>query len=293
MSVERPEHFQSKLIANVPADGGSVLLFTFAYAVGASTSYMSLVTVTDPDQQSSGKSGKFRYDDWYFAAFPEEFEHIQFEMPTGPESLLFRETVMIHPSGLLLCGQNKYVRHWLDVFLRDKLPPRVVVNLTHDQEFLLHMHVSQWNRSFTVKQNQFDWVEPPQPSSRSPFPSSVGEETLPTSWNKMPATVDVPQFEAAPSANVNTDLWLLQMMHPQLRAVSQELQTLSQELGTASDSVDSAHRIDLSGIQARNLATSFLVDAILAQWETVIQPLDAQDGDVDDAEMGASSQDGQ
>ena len=96
--MERPEHFQSKLIANVPADGGSVLLFTFAYAVGASTSYMSLVTVTDPDQQSSGKSGKFRFDDWYFAAFPEEFESIKFEMPTGPESLLFRETVMIHRS---------------------------------------------------------------------------------------------------------------------------------------------------------------------------------------------------
>ena len=128
---------KSKLIASVPADGGSVLLLTFAYAVGASTSYMSLVTVTDPDQQSSGKSGKFRFDDWYFAAFPEEFESIKFDMPTGPESLLFRETVMIHPSGLLLCGQNKFVRHWLDVFLRDKLPPRVVVNLTHDQEFLL------------------------------------------------------------------------------------------------------------------------------------------------------------
>ena len=77
-----------------------------------------------------------------------------------------------HPSsGLLLCGQNKYVRHWLDVFLRDKLPPRVVVNLTHDQEFLLHMHVSQWNRSFTVKQNQFEWVEPPptKPQVDSPL----------------------------------------------------------------------------------------------------------------------------
>ena len=70
---------------------------------------------------------------------PEEFESIKFDMPTGPEPLLFRETVMIHPSGLLLCGQNKFVRHWLDVFLRDKLPPRVVVNLTHDQEFLLHI----------------------------------------------------------------------------------------------------------------------------------------------------------
>ena len=284
----------SKLIASVPADGGSVLLFTFAYAVGASTSYMSLVTVTDPDQQSSGNSGKFRFDDWYFAAFPEEFESIKFDMPTWPEPLLFGESIMIHPSGLLLCGQNKFVRHWLDVFLRDKLPPRVVVNLTHNQEFLLHMHVSQWNRSFAVtKHNQFEWVEPPQPSRRSPLPSSVGEETLPPSSNKMPATVDVPHFEAAPSANVNTDVWLLQMMHPQLRNVSQELQTLSQELGTASDSVDSAHRVDLSVIQARNLATSFLVDAILEQWETVIQPLDAQDVDVEDAEMSASSQDGQ
>ena len=56
---------------------------------------------------------------------------------------------MIHPSGLLLCGQNKFVGHWLDVFLPDKLPPRVVVNLTYDQEFLLHM-CSQWNRSFAV-----------------------------------------------------------------------------------------------------------------------------------------------
>ena len=55
----------------------------------------------------------------------------------------------------------------------------------------------------------------------------------------MPAAVEVPHFEAAPSANVNTDQWLLLMMHPQLRAVSQELQTLSQEVGTASDSVDS------------------------------------------------------
>ena len=164
------EPFQSELIATVPANGGSVLLFTFAYPVGALTSYMSLVTVTDPDQQSSGKSGKFRFDDWYFAAFPVEFECIKFNMPTGPESLLFQETVMIHPSGLLLCGQNKFVRHWLDVFLRDKLPPRVVVNLTHDQEFLLHMHVSQWNRSFMVKQNQFDWVEPPQPSRKTTLP---------------------------------------------------------------------------------------------------------------------------
>ena len=150
MSAGRPEPFHSELIATVPAIGGSVLLFTFANPVGALTSYMSLVTVTDPDQQSSGKSGKFGFDDWYFAAFPVEYECIKFNMPTGPESLLFQETVMIHPSGLLLCGQNKFVRHWLDVFLRDKLPPRVVVNLTHDQEFLLHM--SQWNRSFMVKQ---------------------------------------------------------------------------------------------------------------------------------------------
>ena len=123
-------------------------------------------------QQNSGKSGKFRFDDWYFAAFPAEYECIKFYMPTGPESLLFPDTVMIHPSGLLLCGQNKYVRHWLDVFLRHKLPPRVVVNPTHDQEFLLHMHVSQWNRTFTVKQNQFDWVEPPQPSRKTTLPSS-------------------------------------------------------------------------------------------------------------------------
>ena len=208
---------------------------------------MSLVTVTDPEQQSSGKSGKFRFDDWYFAAFPAEYERIKFYMPTGPESLLFPDTVMIHPSGLLLCGQNKYVRHWLDVFLRDKLPPRVVVNLTHDQEFLLHMHVSQWNRTFTVKQNQFDWVEPPQPSRKTTLPSSFEEETLPSS-NKMPTAAEVPHFDAASSTNATTDQWLLLMMHPQLQAVSQELQTLSQELSRAADSADSATSRDLSAI---------------------------------------------
>ena len=292
MSAGRPEPFHSELIATVPAIGGSVLLFTFAYPVGALTSYMSLVTVTDPDQQSSGKSGKFRFDDWYFAAFPAEYECIKFNMPTGPESLLFPETVMIHPSGFLLCGQNKYVRHWLDVFLRDKLPPRVVVNLTHDQEFLLHMHVSQWNRSFIGKQNQFDWVEPPQPSRKTTLPSSVEEETLPSS-NKMPTAAEVPHFDAAPSTNATTDQWLLLMMHPQLQAVSQELQTLSQELSRAADSADSATSRDLSAIQTRNLASSFLVDAILEQWEHDIRPFNVQDVDAEDAEMGASSQDDQ
>ena len=83
------------------------------------------------------------------------------------------------------------------------------------------------------------------------------------------------------------------MMHPQLQAVSQEFQTLSQELGTAADSADSANSSDLSVIQARKLAASFLVDAVLDQRENVIRPIDAQDVDVDDAEMGASSQDGQ
>ena len=87
--MERPAQLQSELIASVPADGGSVLLFTFAYAVGASTSYMSVVTVTDSDQQSSGKSGTFKFEDWCFVDFPEEFERIKFDLPTGSEPLLF------------------------------------------------------------------------------------------------------------------------------------------------------------------------------------------------------------
>ena len=143
------------------------MLFTFACAVGASTSYMSVVTVTD--QQSSGKSGRFKFDDWCFVDFPEEFERIQFDMPTGSEPILYRETVMIHSCGLLLCGQNKYVRHWLDVFLRDKVPQRTAVELNYGQDFLLHMHVSQWSRSFMItKDNLFEWVEPPRPSRRPP-----------------------------------------------------------------------------------------------------------------------------
>ena len=81
-------------------------------------------------------------------------------MPTGPESHLFPETVMIHPSGLLLCGQKTNMCAIGQTCFFVTLPPQVVVNLTHDQEFLLHMHVWQWNGAFRVKQNQFDWVEP-------------------------------------------------------------------------------------------------------------------------------------
>ena len=51
ISLLKKKPFHSELIATVPAIGGSVLLFTFAYPVGAFTSYMSIVTVTDPDQQ--------------------------------------------------------------------------------------------------------------------------------------------------------------------------------------------------------------------------------------------------
>ena len=39
-------------------------------------------------------------------------------------------------------------------------------------------------------------------------------------------------------------------------------------------------------IQGRNLATSLMVDTILEQWETVIQPLDVQGLVADDMEMG-------
>ena len=108
----------------------------------------------------------------------------------------------------------------------------------------------------------------------------------------MPTAAEVPHFDAAPSTNVTTDQWLLLMMHPQLQAVSQELQTLSQELSRAADSADSATSRDLSAIQ-RNLASSFLVDAILEQWEHDIRPFNVQDVDAEDAEMGASSQDDQ
>ena len=289
--MERPALFQSKLVASVPAEGGRVLLFTFAYAVGASTSYMSVVTVTDSDQQSSGKSGKFKFDDWCFVDFPEEFERIQFDMPTGSEPLLYRETVMIHSCGLLLCGQNRYVRHWLDVFLRDKVPQRTAVELNYGQDFLLHMHVSQWSRSFMItKDNLFEWVEPPQPSRRPPPPPSAREEAMPPSSHRPPAEADVPHFEAAPSTDMNTDEWLLQMMHPCLREVSQELQALLQEHGTASEGSDLAQRDAFAVIQGRNLATSLMVDTILEQWETVIQPLDVQGLVADDMEMGTNSQ---
>ena len=100
-------------------------------------------------------------------------------MPTGSEALLYRETVMIHSSGLLLCGKNRYVRHWLDVFLRDKVPQRPAVELHYDQNFLLHMHVSQWSRSFMVTPDHlFEWLEP-QPSLRSPPPMSARAEAMP------------------------------------------------------------------------------------------------------------------
>ena len=61
----------------------------------------------------------------------------------------------------------------------------------------------------------------------------------------------------------------------------------------ASAIAGSATSRDLSAIQKGNLASSFLVDAILEQWEQDIRPFNVQDVDAEDAEMGASSQDDQ
>ena len=77
--MERPALFQSKLVASVPAEGG-VSCSSPLHAVGASTSYMNVVTVTDSDQQSSGKSGKFKFDDCALWT-SEEFERIQLMCP--------------------------------------------------------------------------------------------------------------------------------------------------------------------------------------------------------------------
>ena len=71
-----------------------------------------------------------------------------------------------------------------------------------------------------------------------------------------------------------------------MREVSQELQALLQGHGTASEGSDPAQRDAFAVIQGRNLATSLMVDTILEQWETVIQPLDVQGLVADDMEMG-------
>ena len=136
----------------------------------------------------------------------------------------------------------------------------------------------------------FEWLEPPQPSQRSPPPMSARAEAMPPLSHRSPADADIPHFEAAPSAEGNTDDWLLQMMHPCLREVSQELQTLLQEHSTAYEGSDPVHRDTVAVIQGRNLAASLMVNTILEQWETVIQPPDVQGLVADDMEISTNSQ---
>ena len=140
-----------------------------------------------------------------------------------------------------------------------------------------------------TKDNLFEWVEPPRPSRKPPPPPSAGEEAMPPS-SQPTAEADVPHFDVAPSADMNTDEWLLQMMHPCLREVSQELQVLLQEHSTASEGSDPAQRDALAVIKGRNLATSLMVDTILEQWEAVIPPRDVQSLVADDMETGTNSQ---
>ena len=188
---------------------------------------------------------------------------ILFDMPDGPQPLLYEETVMIHTCGLLLCGHNKYVRHWLDVFLRDKLPMRSAVALNYDQEFLLHMHASGWSRTFQLTDaNQLDWRDPSSSRRASVSQSSQGQFT----------EAEVPHFEASTSSLVNTDAWLLQMVHPCMKEVSQGLQVLSEEHALASSGSDQASKDALAVIQGRTLAASITADNLLHQWEAVIEP---------------------
>ena len=109
---------------------------------------------------------------------------------------------------------------------------------------------------------------------------------MPPSSHRPPAEADVPHFEAAPSADMNTDEWLLQMIACGKFLKSSRLSSK----GTASEGSDPAQRDAFAVIQGRNLATSLMVDTILEQWETVIQPLDVQGLVADDMEMGTKQQ---
>ena len=80
------------------------------------------------------------------------------------------------------------------------------------------------------------------------------------------------------------------MMHPCLREVSEELQTLLQEHSTAYEGSDLAQRDTVAVIQGRNLAASLMVNTILEQWESVIQPPDVQGLVADDMEISTNSQ---
>ena len=113
---------------------------------------------------------------------------------------------------------------------------------------------------------------------------------MPPSSHRPPAEADAPHFEAAPSADMNTDEWLLQMMHPCLREVSQELQVLLQEHSTACEGSDPAQKDALAVLKGRNLATSLMVDTILEQWEAVMPSCDVQTSVADDMETGTNSQ---
>lgn len=273
MAMEPPAEWQTKLVASLPSAQGPVLIFTFAYPVGSCTSYMSIATVSDPRTQNSGRSGKFRFDDWCFVNFPPDFERIQFDLPDGTYSLFYPETVMIHISGLLIAGENRFVRHWLDVFLRERLPQRAAVAFGQGEAFLLHLHVGQLNRTFHLTGTHcLDWLEPPK---RPPRPSAPSRSSADASSHQSPP-LHTPQFEVPQTDQGTADEWLLQMVHPGLQEVSAELHELITEHTEAAET-DPIQRESISAVQGRAFSAVLMVDNLLSQWEQLIRPADLGD----------------
>lgn len=288
----------SELVASLPADGGQVLLFTFAYPFGSEVGYASLVTVTAPDLQCSGRSGKIKFDDWCFVGFPSDWEAIPFEMPNGCANLLYPETVMVHACGLMLCGPNRFVRHWLDVFLRERLPPHTCLGLDYTQLFLVHLQALPYGRTFVATHDGLlQWRdEPYRPGRPAPLQAKHASRVWGAQSSTDPPSFcneDQPHFAAPGSSAMTADEWLLHMLHPSVREIARELDVLMGEQAAAQNevsgppSLSEAHLRTLAVVQGRTLSASLLVTTLLDQWESIIEPTVIPAEEVaDDAECG-------
>ena len=151
MAREPPQLLQSVLVAQTEVNGGRVLLYSFAYPVGGSASYASIV-VSDPEDMTNSKSGsKNKFEGWCAVNIPEEFSSILFRLPSGDTTVLHTDYVWIHQSGLMIYGPNKSSRHWLEVFLRNRIPNRAALEIDVYNGFMLNTFHQEWERTFTTR----------------------------------------------------------------------------------------------------------------------------------------------
>ena len=233
MDPEPPQLLQSVLVAQTEGEWWqcSDVFFCLPGRRILPAMQASLSAIQRTCLPAKAAAARYKFDGWCAVNIPEEFSTIPFRLPSGDGTFLHTEYVWIHQSGLMIYGPNKAARHWLEVFLRSKLPSRAAIELDVHNGFMLNTYLQEWGRTFTTRDFEtVEWVDPPGETFPYPSSSSISQASsrIVSGWGWNDAGhASGTCMEAADIDNA--DIWLLQMMYPVVSEVATELQTLITE----------------------------------------------------------------